>query len=120
MLFGQIVRERSWLAFMSDCPASGDSTSTVAVILKSWSQLKKKLLAFSPGRYLVTAEQMVMNLLAWPTKLKNKAVILDHTFMHDFGEEHGEDNYRELGRFLRLAKEVGFVFRTLDTFLTDD
>lgn len=60
-----------------------------------------------------------MTLLSWPGKQAGKLVILDHTFMHDFDEEFGQDNYDELVSFFSLAKEVGFVFRQLDTYLTD-
>ncbi len=62
---------------------------------------------------------MIMNLLSWPTKLSNKIVLLDHTFMHDPDEEFGQENLDQYKTFLRLAKGVGFQFRQLDTYITD-
>ncbi len=44
-------------------------------------------------------------------------MILDHTFMHDFDEEYGRENYDTLIEFFRLAKIVGFEFKTLEEYL---
>ena len=82
-----------------------------------WSLIRSQIVC---DRYMLTANQMIMNLLAWPSKQKNKLVILDHTFMHDVeGEANGQSNLEQLEEFFRLAKIVGFVFRRLDTYLTD-
>ncbi len=70
-------------------------------------------------RYKVDAIRMIMHLLSWPRRQKDKIVILDHTFMHDFDEEFGRENYEQLVTFFKLAKKVGFEFRQLDTYMTD-
>jgi len=62
---------------------------------------------------------MLMRVLSWPSKRKNKIVILDHVFMHDPDLPHGEENLASFKTFLRYAKTVGFEFRQVNTYLTD-
>ena len=71
-------------------------------------------------RYTRSAIQLIMDSLAVPTKMKNKVIVLTHASLHgpDYGN-YWQDNYDVFVEFLRLAKLVGFTFRTIDTYVQD-
>ncbi len=47
-------------------------------------------------------------------------VVLTHDFQYYSRRRCGRDNLEQLDLFLELAQELGYVFRTIDTYSTDD
>ena len=63
---------------------------------------------------------VLMRLLTLPTQMRDKIVILTHEFMYYEHKEDGKRDAANLESFIRYAKELGYEFRTIDTYVTDD
>ena len=71
-------------------------------------------------RYTRNAIQLIMDCLAIPTQTKHKLVVLTHAKEH--GPSYGQfwqENFDIFVEFLRLAKLIGYTFRTIDTYVED-
>ena len=61
-----------------------------------------------------------MDTIATPLRIDRKIVVLTHAFMH--GPETSDswqENLEVFKEFLRLAKSVGYTFRTMNNYIDD-
>ena len=72
---------------------------------------------YNINRYRYGGSAMFYRLNPKGGKLPGKIVVLSHDIAHRPGGD--KDAKAELVTFLTLAKEKGYEFRTVDTYLTD-
>jgi hypothetical protein len=76
---------------------------------------------FNTMLYKQDAIQMAMYLpvAGMSAKMNQKIVLLTHPHLHDTHSQYGIENLKVFNEFLDIALDLGYEFRTLDTYITD-